>query len=184
MSSAQDGETSPARWCPEDKAQWTEDDGDWMMGPLIDMMDDPAARLMPSSYDPANPPDDLEEKTRLYSVLRALRQKVHQTGNNQRAVCAAWHAESCLRRLCAEFEDPIASFWITEDSFIVADINFPKEVGSEGKIAFGPQGTVSYKIGERTKSIGGSAENATFDGWFVTVGLEDSLREHGLPIRR
>ena len=183
MSAAQDGNASPAQWEPESGADWVED-GDWMMDSLMDALADPTVRLVPSSFDPADPPDDLEEKTRLYSVLRALRQKVHQTGKNQQAVCAAWHAEPCLRRLCAEFEDPIAGFRITEDGFIVAEINFPEEAGSEGKIAFGPQGTVSYKIGGRAKSNRGWAEGATAEGWVVTAGVEDALRDHGLPTRR
>ena len=184
MSAAQDGETSPARWNPKVEVEQFDGGGRWPVGSLMDMLDDPRVNLVPHSYDPADPPGDLEEKTTLYSVLRALRQKVHQTDNNQQVICAAWHAEPWLRRLCAEFDNPIAGFRVTDDSFIVADIGFPEESENEGKIAFGPLGTVAYKIGNRAKFNAGSTKSTTVEGWIVSATVEDDLRGYGLPTRQ
>lgn len=93
----------------------------------LDLLRDPSFPITPHTYTGEEWPKDLHEKTTTHSVLVTLRQAVEKCSVDQRteAASSAWHIEPCLRRLCARFEDPIRTFSISEDSFVVVVIRFP-----------------------------------------------------------
>jgi hypothetical protein len=138
----------------------------------------------PFRHDLTDLPEDLEEITTTYGTVQALRYAVGgilgDRNVTQGVASSAWHIEPCIRRLCALFDDPIKTFQVTEDDFIVATLNFPVETGSEGSIVVGPLGTGTYHI---SKGTGGSTSSIQGKAWNLADAVEDRLREAGLPMR-
>ena len=138
----------------------------------------------PFRHDLTDLPEDLEEITVTYGAVQALRYAVGGIFGDRNvthgAASSAWHIEPCIRRLCALFDDPIKTFQVREDDFIVATLNFPSESGSEGTIVVGPLGTGTYHI---KKGTGGSTSSIGSKTLRLASAMEDRLREAGLPIR-
>ena len=159
--------------------------------PLLDLLlsfpervndDDPSIPTSPYPYDVTNLPDDLHELTTTYSAVSALRYAVERL-NRQRiaeAASSAWHAEPCIRYLCAMFEDPIENISISDDNFIIVTIKYPPESRSEGKLAFGPRGTSTCII----KHSQGIVCHPNRKAWFMKTTIGEDLERTGLCVRQ
>ena len=144
-----------------------------------DIFDNPAVNQGPHQYDPNDPPEDLDEKTTVYTPIKELRNLVFETGG-QAAVRAAWHAETYIRHLCAIFEDPIAEIRF-DDNCLVLTVRFPQGSDSYGKIAVGPRGTAHSKIGNSRRYTDSTCEGAQIEQWSLADKIETELRNLGLP---
>lgn len=124
----------------------------------------------------------LDEQLKVYASIRVLRTLVNQTHNEPAAARAALHAESHIRRLCTQFEDPIESMYFYSDSLFI-NLKFPQGSEHEAKVAVGSGGTAYLRIGkrERIRYLPGSDELAS--QWTPATNIESRLRQLGLPRR-
>lgn len=139
------------------------------------------ASVMPIVFDMEDLPHALHEMTATYSAVVALRTAVQNLERKRRAQAAgsAWHAEILIRRLCSIFEDPIETFSISDNNFIVATIKFPDESQSEAKIAIGPTGSCTFE----TKFNGESRTSFSETVWSLREKIGSELEEVGLRAR-
>ena len=114
----------------------------------FDLLNDPSVAVAPMDYTALGLPDDLEEITSVYSAVQALRQSVERVSVVRRVdvSSAAWYAEAFVRRLCTNFENPIAGIAISDSNDIVIRLNFPPERESFAAAVVSPQGTTVCRI--------------------------------------
>lgn len=146
-----------------------------------DLLNDPSIPALPFKFPDGEKPEDLLEKTAVYSALTTLRQLVEKCslGNRTEAASSAWHIEAYIRRLCSRFEDPIRSIHITCDNFVVVTINFPEGNGSSGIAAIGPLGRGAHEF----KYIGGKRVGRIDSPGGYGEGFFKDLENAGLPLR-
>ena len=155
--------------------------------PLIEavfaMSDDPHVSHVPHTIGVEDAPGDLHEKTAIYAVVETLRRIVGKAKNEPKAA-AAWHAEPYIRRLCAQFQDPILRIRLTPDNFFVIEVKFPEDSETSGKIAVGPHGMVRHKIGRDRSYTVSTNGKLPHEGWPYLDNFEQHLEEYGLPRRQ
>lgn len=152
---------------------------------LLDVATDPSTPIAPYSYDVMDLPDDLYEKTVTYSAVRALTTAVDGFSGQRRTEIAssAWHAEPCIRRLCARFEDPIKSIAVSDDNYVDVVIKFPQGSRVKARILFGPLGTSSYKI-ERGWVNPDRGKEKHWQQYLPCQSFLSDLEKAGLPVRQ
>ena len=148
---------------------------------LLDLASDPSTPVGMYPYSPDNLPHNLHELTTTYSAVAALRQAVESLPQERRveAASSAWHAEPSIRRLCAEFEDPIQNIAISNDNYVLIKMKFPYESQAEGKIVVGPMGpgTLAVEIGRR------HSLSPRREAWLLNHTLGERLADAGLRPR-
>lgn len=150
----------------------------------LDLVNDPGARIAPHPYSADELPGDLDQVVTTYSAVRALR---HAVGNLEGArkvetASSAWHAEPCVRRLCAALEDPIRNVRVTKDNFIALAIKFPAGCRSEAELAFGPRGTSTASVRhERGESL--SRSRNAWAGGSGMASVFEALEAAGARLR-
>ena len=151
---------------------------------LLDVATDPSTPIVPYSYDVMDLPEDLYEKTVTYSAVRALTTAVDGFSGKRRTEIAssAWHAEPCIRRLCARFEDPIKSIAVSDDNYVDVVIKFPQGSRVKARILFGPLGTSSYKI-ERGWVNPDRGKEKLWQQYLPCQSFVSALEQAGLPVR-
>lgn len=117
------------------------------------------------------------------SVLQALRWAIEKVPDEYLtgAASAAFHAEPLLCALCDEFQDPVRTVAIFENSFILINLNIATSQG-EANIAVGPLGEATVKIKgkdwESHSRINFKRET------YVSPSLGQELRRAGVKSRR
>ena len=152
---------------------------------LLDVATDPSTPIAPYSYDGMDLPEDLYEKTVTYSAVRALTTAVDGFSGQRRTEIAssAWHAEPCIRRLCARFEDPIKNIAVSDDNYVDVVIKFPQGSRVKARILFGPLGTSSYKI-ERGWVNPDRGKEKIWQQYLPCQSFLSDLEKAGLPVRQ
>ena len=156
--------------------------------PVHDLVNDSSIPITPNTYEIADLPPDLYESLEEYSALRALRNAVVGPFSRRRisgrryveASSSAWHAEPCIRRLCATFQNPIKNVSINEDNFVIISIRFPDGSPFEGTLVIGPQGTGTYLVkngGNRTASSEIKAES-------LVSSIVETLKKTDIRVRQ
>ena len=149
----------------------------------LPMYDDPHVNHHVRTIDADDAPDDLGEKTAVYAAVETLRRIVGNADNEPEAAAAAWHADPYIRRLCAEFQDPIDCIRLTPDNFIVIEVGFPEDSDAYGKIAVGPRGTVRHKIRRGRENTDSTSRSSGIFGWPRLDSFEKVLSTYDLPRR-
>ena len=149
---------------------------------LLDLVNDPSTPVAPHSYDVTDLPEDLHELTTTYASISILQRLVGRLSRRRivEAASSAWHAEPCIRRLCAMFEDPIENISVSDDNFIIITIKFPAESRSEGTIAVGPRGTSTCMIKDGDRPVYSRYRWA----WLMKFTIGEDLERAGLRVRR
>lgn len=148
----------------------------------LDLIDRSTTRIAPHAYSPDEPPDGLHRALTAYSAIQALRHAVDDVTSDRRveAASAAWHAEPCIRQLCAAFEDPVRTVRLTDDNFLVVTIRFPVGSPSEAELAFSPRGMSTCSVSrDKNKSLSQSRH-----GWVRGLAMKGIIKEleaAGLP---
>lgn len=103
--------------------------------------------VAPRPYDDTLP-GDLRETATVRAVVEALHEAVDRAdaGCRKDAAAAAWHAESVLGFLSAEFGCAITGVRVSEDGLIVVTAEFSAARAVEASIAVGPEGTCACKF--------------------------------------
>ena len=140
--------------------------------------------MSPRTISDEDAPADLDEKTVIYPAVETLRQIVGKAKNEPNAAAAAWHTEPYIRRLCAQFQDPILRIRLERDNFFVIEVKFPENSDTSAKIAVGPHGIVTHKIGSDRKHTGSTNGKTPHEGWPHLDNFERHLEDYGLPRRQ
>ena len=148
---------------------------------LSDLISNPATPSTPHDYTTEEPPDDLDEKLRTYSATAALRSRFWWVTGSRRieVASAAWHAEPCIRRLCARFDDPVARISIADTNDIIIEIKFPEGSSAAAALVVSPQGTALLKI-ERPR---GATVSHNYERPQFSESELQKLADLGLPVR-
>ena len=165
------------------------------------IVDNPSVPISVRAKGPEDMPSDLHEMLTTYSAIEALRSVIgnsFRTGHIHRTryvdvVSAVWHADRCIRRLCAKFEDPIENISVNDENFVVITIKSSRESGSKGIIFVGPYGTATFEITSRRRNMSGHSEASWFlpesvsghseTSWFLPESMSEDLKKMGLRIR-
>ncbi len=115
---------------------------------IRDLANDPATPITPNTCDLEKLPSDLYEAVTTYAALDALRDSIGGiTGTGRlsgtryiEAASSAWHADPCIRSMCATFEDPIANISINDKNAVIIRLKFPNDSKWNGHIAICPDG--------------------------------------------
>ena len=170
-------------------------------GPQHDIQDDNNSGFsIPDSFlnDPSTPismrargvedmPSNMDEMLTTCAAIETLRYVIggpFGAGRIPRkryvaAASSAWHADQCIRLLCARFEDPIKQISVNDDNYIVIEINFPSESGTKCRVLVGPHGTVTHNIKSESRTICGIRERA----WILPSDIPNEFEEMGLRKR-
>ena len=170
--------------------------------PFFDgILNNPSVPISVRAKGSEDMPSDLHEMLTTYPAIEALRSMIgnsFSTGHIHRTryvdvASAVWHADRCIRRLCAKFEDPIENISVNDNNFVVITIKFPRKSGSKGKILVGPYGTATYEIISRRQNIPDHSETSWFmpesisghdeTSWFLLESMSENLKKKGLRIR-
>ena len=148
---------------------------------LLELAADPSTPVGLYPYSPDNLPHNLRELTTTYSAVSALRRAVERLPQERRteAASSAWHAEPCVRRLCAEFEDPIQHIRISDDNGVIIKMKFPYEGQAEGQIVVGPLGTGTLAVDAEGRHSHSNYDEARL----LYLTLRERLDEAGLRRR-
>lgn len=151
---------------------------------LLELADRPGTRVAPHPFSADDLPRDLHEVTTTYSAVKALRHAVDRLARDSgvQAASSAWHAEPCIRRLCAVFEDPIRTVRVTDDNFIAVAISFPAGSESEAEFAFGPRGMSTSSVRRDKKETLSRSRDAWVHGLAMTSIIEE-LEAAGARLR-
>lgn len=155
-----------------------------LISDLLDLADNPSTRVAPYAYSSDDPPEGLHRALTTYSATQALRHAVDRlTGERKvQAAGAAWHAEPCVRQLCATFEDPVETVRVTDDNFIVVTIRFPSGHLSEAELAFSPRGMSSCSV-RRDRGETLSRSHNAWVGGLAMDGILEKLEAAGACLR-
>ena len=90
----------------------------------------------------------MEEILKAYSAITALRSRFEQVTGIRRieVASAVWHAEQCILRLCAQFDDPVARISIADTNDIVIKLKFPEGSSAAAALVVSPQGTAVCRM--------------------------------------
>ena len=151
-------------------------------------VNNPATPIIPNTYDLEKLPPDLHETVMTYAALTALRDSIggitgtgRLTGTRYvESASSAWHADPCIRRMCAAFEDPIANISISNENAVVIRLKFPDKSRWKGHVAICPDG--------QGKCMIENGRNTTTRFDIRVRPLRDGIVEHlkrtDIPVRR
>ena len=148
---------------------------------LFDLIDHPLTRVAPHYGTDEGAVSDPRAQSE--TVIRALCHAVDKTPFSRlvEAASAAFHAEPLLGDLCKEFERPVRSIAISEDSFVLIVVNLPEGQNAAAQIAMGPHGEGACWI----KGEGFEERGFLRAGHVIPLGSgrTETLTKLGLPRR-